>query len=166
LRGKDALGKGKAMVYLITHGERTSGPDPVHTPNGLDQIKTLVPLIPQNIALIVAGTGKRFLEILEIVRQKLPKAEVKYSPFCGGPEGYEESDIVVLPGGRRVDYHKEYLGISNGPVDMWQFVWTLPPNTLLCSGGALMIGLGLKSINQRAQLYELNPDINDGRKIS
>lgn len=167
------------MIYLITHGERESGPDPKHTKEGIDQIKALLPLLPllldtilplpdkhTGIQLIVSGTGKRFLEILEIVSKKLPGVPVKYSPFCGGPEGFEGNDQVVLTDGRTINYHTEYVGLANGPIDMWQFIASLPDEALLCAGGALMIGLGFKDINQKGHLFEIDPVTKTCRKIS
>lgn len=96
------------MIYLITHGDRTNGPDPVHTKEGIAQIENLA--CPEGINLIVSGTGKRFLQILEIIRKKLPEVPIKYSPFCGGPEGFEGDDQVVLTDGRVINYHTELPG--------------------------------------------------------
>jgi len=151
-------------IYLITHGDRNNGPDPTHTAEGLAQIEAIP--IPNGICLIVSGTGKRFLEILEIVRKKLPDAPVKYAPFCGGPEGFQGKDEVVLTDGRTIGYHADYIGISNGPLDMWSFIRSLPDGTLLCAGGALMIGLGLKAINQKGHLYELDPFARTGKLLA
>ena len=153
------------VIYLIAHGDRENGPDPIHTPEGLKQIWSLS--LPDGIGMVVSGTGKRFLEILGIVLGKLPRAPVvKYSPFCGGPEGFQGEDDVILTDGRIINYHKEYIGVSNGPLDMWQFIASLPDRTLLCAGGALMIGLGLKAINKKGHLFELDPVNKTGKIIA
>lgn len=151
-------------VYLITHGERHKGSDPVHTRKGLAQIRALP--LPKDVSLIVSGTGKRFLEVLGIVRKKLPSVPVKYSIFCGGPEGFEGNDQVVLTDDRRVDFHEEYVGISNGPLNMWEFIQSLPDNALLCAGTGLILGLGLKEIYQGGHLFKLEVLLRNGKMIA
>jgi len=150
------------MIYLITHGDRGKGPDPGHTPEGLAQIERLS--LPEGIQFIVTGTGRRFLEMLRIVQSKLPGVPVRYSPFCGGPEGWEGENKIIFPDGTIVDY-SDYIGVSNSPLDMWDFVKALPGRTILCAGGALMSGLGLKEISEKGRLYELDPANRTGRLI-
>lgn len=161
-------------IYLITHGDRENGPDPVHTPEGIAQIEALP--LPKGINLIVSGTGKRFIQIADIVSRKLDnpekpldtKVQVVYCPFCGGPEGFQGKDEVVLTNGRIINYRVDYVGVSNGPLDMWEVVkyFQVHGNVLLCAGGAFMIGLGLKAINQKGHLYELDPATRTGKMIA
>jgi hypothetical protein len=150
-------------IYLITHGKRESGPDPVHTAEGLEQIEALP--IPTDVCMIISGAGRRFLETMEIIHRKVPSALVKYSLFCGGPEGDRGADEIILTDGRVVRY-ADYIGIHNGPLDMWQFIASLSDRTLLCAGGALMLGLGLEAIYEKGHLYEVDPATRTGKLLA
>jgi hypothetical protein len=151
------------MVYLITHGDTFDGVDPGHTMLGFVQINALK--LPDCITLIVAGTGKRFLEVLKVVHNKMLDVPVKYSPFCGGPECSDDPDNVVLPTGLIIS-RREYIGISNKSTIMWEFVQTLSNeslNVLLCAGSELARALGVKF--KQGQLYTLDPTAQTGREI-
>ena len=156
----------KRNISLITHGKRNFGVDPKHTTEGIEQIKNLQ--LPDNIALVVVGTGKRFQEIYETIRPKIYGATVKFSPFCGSADGLEADGNVILTNGTLVDLKKDYISLTNAPeaFDPWGFIASLPENTLLCAGGELLIALGGKAINEKGQLYELDPETKTARKIS
>ena len=153
--------------YLITHGDRFFGPNPGHTSKGIKQIRTLQ--IPDDINLVVVGTGIRFQEIYEAIKPQIPGVPVKYSPFCGSADGLEgpETDYSIILVNRKLVSQNNYLGLIETPgFDAWGFVANLPNRTLICAGGELLIALGLKAINEKGQLYELDLSIKDGWKIS
>lgn len=147
------------MIYLITHGERHYGPDPVHTGQGLLQIQSLREHLKNlKINLIVVGTGRRFCQIYEQIRPSMNGIPVKRSPLCGSADGLEKNGCVVLTDGTIVP-PKMYVSIIDNPfIDIWGFVNNLPDGTLLCSGGELMIALGFSNINQKGHLYEIDPE--------
>lgn len=152
------------MVYLITHGEKAFGPDPVLSRKGTKEIERLK--LPEGIILIVAGTGKRFRDILRIVCKQLPGIPVKHSPFCGSADSLEANKKdVTLADGTTVSLD-DYISIENDCFDVWDFIFDLPDKTLLCAGGELMIALGLGNINEKGQLYEINSEEGTGKKIS
>lgn len=139
-------------IWLITHGLRHMGANPVHTKEGLEQIRNLP--LPQRTPLAVSGTGARFLEILEIVQEKCDVQEVKYSPFCGSVDGLENDGNVVLVDGTLVNLKNDYLSLSQPCFDAWAFVESLSDGTILCAGGELYLALGLdKNIKQYGGLY-------------
>ena len=154
------------MVYLVTHGKRKFGVNPSHTPEGIQQIQKLT--LPNKISLVVIGTGVRFQQIYcrminaEHLRQNTP---VRYSPFCGSADGLEANRDVIMVDGRTVSLD-DYISIGSDCFDAWKFVSDLPDRTLLCAGGELMMALGLKDINEKGELFELNPEKKEGRKIS
>lgn len=155
------------QVYLITHGERMHGFDPTHTGLGLSQIGNI--RLPLNICLIICGTGRRFTQILRIVKRKLPHTAVKYSPFCGSGEGIEENGTRVLSDNTIVA-SPDFLGITKGIIDMWQVVaffkrFCTDGNMLICAGGELMVALGLGEINQKGHLYRLDCSSRTGEQI-
>ncbi|MEK0369499.1 MAG: hypothetical protein QQN62_07855, partial [Nitrosopumilus sp.] len=80
-------------------------------------------------------------------------------------DGLEANKDVILIDGTTVSLN-HYISIGSDCFDAWRFVSDLPDQTLLCAGGELMIALGLKSINEKGQLFELDPEKKEGRKIS
>jgi|GEM_PF-2818082 len=157
-----------AKIYLITHGDRQNGPDPGHTRAGIEKIRSLP--LPEGVGLVVSGTGKRFLETLDVVLKKFPwniNPAVRYSTFCGGCEGFDGDEVVLSD--RRVNYAEMYIGLSHGPFDLWQFVAVfadMPCDVILCAGQELMSALGLKAIHKRGSLYELDLAGRTGELIS
>ena len=153
------------MIYLITHGERDFGVNPSHTDEGMQQIGNLT--LPEKTSLVVIGTGKRFQQIYcmminsEHLQQDTP---VKYSPFCGSADGLEANRDIIMVDGTTVSLD-DYISIGGDCFDAWRFISSLPDNALLCAGGELMIALGLKDINEKGCLYELNPKDKTGKKI-
>lgn len=154
------------MVYFITHGKRNFGINPSHTRDGILQIAKLA--LPEEISLVVIGTGWRFQEIYRTMinrghlSQDIP---VKHSPFCGSVDGLEANKDVILSDGTTVSL-SDYISIGSECFDPWKFLSDLPDNALLCAGGELMMALGLKDINEKGELFELDPKKKQGRKIS
>lgn len=151
-------------AYLITHGERNFGPDPKHKPEGIEQIKNLQ--IPDDISVVVIGTGARFREIYDAIKPQLDDIPVKFSPFCGSADGLEANYDVILVDGTLVDLKNDYISLGSPCFDAWTFINLLPDKALLCAGGELLISLGLKAINEKGQLYMIDQSIEDGWKIS
>lgn len=161
------------MIYLVTHGKRFNGVNPSLTEEGKAQIERIhedvLPKIPARPPLVVVGTGKRFLEIYQILSPALTGIPVKHSPFCGSADSMEaDNDTVMLASGEKAS-HSRYLGMiacAGKAFDAWRFLKDLPDGTLLCAGGELMETLGLAIISQKGQLYELDPNTRTGKMIS
>lgn len=152
---------------LITHGKRYFGFNPTHTPEGIEQIRLLGDKLPENgISLVVVGTGLRFHEIHETLEPWLGDTEKKFSPFCGSCDGLEADGRIILFDGTTVP-EEEYISLINSSCfDPWKFIEDFPEGTLFCAGGELMVALGLKEINEKGQLFKLDPATKTGRKIS
>lgn len=154
------------MIYLVTHGERFFGVNPSHTCDGILQIEKLV--LKEKPPLVVIGTGARFQEIYNTMvnkKQLSRDVPIKRSPFCGSADGLEANKDVILVDGTTVRLDN-YISIGSDCFNAWRFISSLPDNTLLCAGGELMISLGLKSINEKGQLFELDPEKKEGKKIN
>jgi len=155
------------MVYLITHSEKAFGTNPPLARKGILQIEKLV--LEEEPPLVVIGTGKRFQEIYKtmIDRGHLQHGTpVKYSPFCGSADSLEANKKdLTLADGTTISLD-DYIGIENDCFDAWSFLFDLPDKTLLCAGKELMIALGLGSINEKGQLFELDLEAGTGKKIS
>ncbi len=153
------------MVYLITHGERYFGLDPSLNEKGIEQVSELCQKVPKNISIVVIGTGKRFYQIYCILKTRLMEKPIKFSPFCGSADGLEADGKIITVENNTV-VQDDYIGlIGNDCFDAWKFISSLPNNALLCSGGELLIALGLKNIREKGQIYELDPKTQTGRKI-
>ena len=159
-------------VYLITHGDRNFGPDPIQTQMGNGQINAMcIAIVRIPVSMVVVGTGKRFQEIYGLIgsfrghlwRQSTP---LKCSPLCGSADGLEPDGTVILTNGRLVE-QENYIGIINNPaIDIWKFIEGLPDNALLCAGGELMIALGFKDINEKGHLFEIDVQARTCQKIA
>ena len=155
------------MIRLITHGDRYFGPDPVHTPEGIGQIRALITkILSITVSTIICGTGKRFQEVMKIVIGYYENIPIKFSPLCGSADGLEKDNTVVLTNGTFVA-QEDYMGIIGNPaIDIWKFIGSLPDNALLCAGGELMIALGFKTLNQKGHLYEIDSATRSCRIIA
>ena len=154
------------MIYLVTHGERIHGPDPGHTLDGKEQIRGLLSLLPDGVPLFVVGTGRRFMEIHQIVSEDLRFATVSvdFSPFCGSADSQHSAEETMLANGTTIR-KADYLGLASGwGFNGWDFVQRFPPNTVFCAGGELMMALGHKS--EKGQLYELDPQSRNIKNLS
>ena len=156
----------KGTAFLITHGDRYFGPNPSHTVVGIQQVQNLK--IPE-VKLIVIGTGKRFQEIYTAIKDQVSDVPIKYSPFCGGVEGLESNGQIILNDGTLVDDENCLGMIKVKAFDALMFIEELielaDGDVLLCAGGELMWALGLKPINQKGHLYELDPETKSGHMI-
>ncbi|MFA5878518.1 MAG: hypothetical protein WC845_04090 [Candidatus Staskawiczbacteria bacterium] len=150
-------------IYLITHGECQEGPDPVHTPNGIEQLRAI--LVPQDLVRIIVGIGQRYTDILRVVQSKTPAVVVRYSPFLGGPEVIREKDRVVLTDGRMIDA-SEYIGMYYNPINLWPLIQRFPALTLLCSGNILMKALGFGTIYKPGRLFKIYPETQDCEMVA
>ena len=156
-------------IFLATHADREFGSNPGHTPKGFERLREIALMVPDDISLFVIGTGKRFREIYETMtaeRGNLSSLPQKSSPFCGSADGMEADYNIILVDGTLVNLKKDYISLSATCFDAWAFINLLPPRSLLCAGGELLIALGLNTIREQGQLYELDPMAKTGRKIS
>lgn len=143
--------------YLITHGQRSNGRDPGHNEDGYIQLDNLV--LPNDITQVVVGTGRRFEEMLLRFYQngKLsPNLPRYFSPFCGGAEGFDAPDEIILVTGTSISFKAEYIGMSNRwGFNPWGFIRSQPERTLFLTGGELMLALGVAK-STRGALYHLS----------
>ncbi len=156
-------------AYLIAHGKRNFGPDPCHTQEGISQLQQIV--LPE-INLIVCGTGKRFREILFFLFPDwilLGYPVVVNSLFCGSADGLEADGRIILADGSLVN-EEQCMGLvratQSGIFDPWAFIDHYPHGTLFCSGGELLLALGLGNIRKYGGLYELSPQQKTGWEVS
>lgn len=149
------------MLYAITHGERSSEPNPAHTAEGLKQIASMShKLVDYNLAVsfVVTGTGKRFIEIHQVLQQLIPNfAAIPFerNKICGGPEARnDKTQNVILPDGTTCPI-KDFVAKNYRPPEtIWQFLKELPDNTLLCTGRQLIEALGGKS--GKSRLFQID----------
>ncbi|MDH4330694.1 MAG: hypothetical protein OEV93_04035 [Candidatus Moranbacteria bacterium] len=157
------------MIFIATHGFRFSGKDPIHTIKGLNQIDYLIAILEtKQIATVVVGTGSRFQEMYDILKSAIPEGARKvHAIFCGTSDGLEEDGVtVILNNGRQV-HIEDYAGlIKSRCFNPWEFIKMFGDNVLFLAGGELMLALGLGDINEKGQLYEIDPETKTGRKIS
>lgn len=148
------------MIYVITHGDRFVCANPEMTSKGFAQIRSLASFLPQKIARIFVGTGKRFQQIYELLFATC-SVPVVYSCFCGGADalgtGADGRKTVITGIGIEVGYPDEYIGVSNcDAFDAWKFLVDMPDQSVVCSGRPIMYALGFRE-SKMGSLYEIDP---------
>ena len=151
-------------LFAITHAEKNSGTNPSLTEKGKADIKTVAERLPwSEIRDVVVGTGVRFNNILEMIIVLLGNPNfdsVRYSPLVGSADSGKKSETgfeVILADGSLVGIG-DYIGLAGTPgVDLWVWMKSLSPNTLLCTGREFVGALGVKDA-QMAQVYVIDTD--------
>lgn len=146
--------------YIITHGKRTEGFNPVHTSDGKQQILNLS--VPGGIRKVVVGVGTRFQEIYALIKgdPRIASITAFHSPFCGNYDG-----LKVTPTGNMATMANgdipidTYLGLIGTPgFDPWAFVIGQGADSLFCAGGELLIALGYEGNPPKGALFQLDLD--------
>jgi len=82
-----------SLIYLVTHPEKMSQPDPPLTPRGEKQAIALRDCLPKKSPLVLCGTGRRHLVTLRLLN--IDAARTEFSDTIGVPHS-------LLPGGKTV----------------------------------------------------------------
>ncbi len=139
-------------IYVVTHGDKVSGPNPGMTPKGYDQIYALQRYLPEEIKNVVCGTGKRHRGVANM----LGLTPNRFSSIFGDSDSMESVDgqkKIVLPDGTYLD-PKTYSTLEDLTPITKTIVTQLPDGTVVCSGRPLMIVLGQPQA-QMAQVWLL-----------
>src|SRR3989344_1170690 len=147
-----------STVYFIAHGDRHYDTDPLMNDVGIGQILALVP--PDNISMVVHGTGRLFYQIYEILKNRLPAGiPVNPSIYCGSADGLEKDGSIILTNSvtaTQDNYYGLVHGVKNGYLDLKKFLQSLPDNALICGGGEFLIALcGISP--PKGRMYKLDP---------
>lgn len=150
----------KKLSYLITHGDREEGVNPIHTDKGREQILRLE--IPADVTKLVIGTGNRFQEIANMIYSKGGDYPCLSSPFCGGVEGIRmdtepgKPNMILTASGFEIP-EDQYLGLRNTiGFDPWVFVEGQDAGTLFCAGGELLLALGFEGRPPKGALFAID----------
>ena len=156
---------GTHVIYLVTHGERFEGADPLHTKLGHRQIAGIK--VPKNATGIMRGTGKRHTELALVVSGKLPdETPIFTSPLVGSADSFNKDGTVTLANGIIVR-GKDYVGLMGTPgLNLWGVIAGFPDKTLICGGVDVMLALGLGAINADAGLYKLDTAHRTAEKLN
>ncbi|MFA6306749.1 MAG: hypothetical protein WC639_03020 [Patescibacteria group bacterium] len=80
------------QIIIVTHGDKFSGANPSMTEKGFEQIKALRPLLPDNLANVACGTGRRHGD----VAKALGLTPNRYSSVFGDGESMEKVGDVYM----------------------------------------------------------------------
>ena len=140
--------------YIATHGDKEKGMNPGLTEIGKTQIANLS--IPDGIKMVVVGTGKRFVDMLSVLRNRLGDIPIKFSPLCGSADSGKKTETgfdVILADGETLVPIGDYIGLIGTPgLDLKTWVNSLPDGTLLLAGRELTGALGCEN-GEMGKLY-------------
>lgn len=152
-------------VFLVTHGAKQRGVDPLMKPEEIQKVANLRQFLPVSPTCVVCGTGQRHQDVADA----LDLTPTQYSGVAGDPESLE---IITVNGeGKREIVRLSYgkiipLAMCSTPEDMEPAVkakmLAAPANAIWCSGRPTMIALGLKNAKS-GTVYRI--DKADGKLI-
>ena len=123
-------------VYIVTHGDKSEGPNPGMTPNGYKQIRTLAHLVPSVPTKVVCGTGVRHDDVARALKLRPNEC----NPRAGMADSLEMSAdrrMICLASGQLVPF-AAYRNIGEDAEETGHFVCSLPDQTAVCAGRPLM----------------------------
>jgi len=126
-------------VWIVTHGEKNRGPDPIMTLEGLRQVNELRSLLPSKVEFVVCGTGYRHQEMLEALGLENAPT-IRWTPAVGGPESLE-GDTVVLPNNQGVSRELYYVADERA-AGILAVLQAVPDGAVICAGRPAIIALG------------------------
>jgi len=150
------------VLYIFTHAERESDPNPEHTTIGLLSLSSPVILgivmriRLKGVNLVCCGSGKRFKQAYGLLREELGDTEVIYSPVFGVADSRRDDEESVITADGETIPKKQYRGIAEwDAVDYWKLVRGLPDHTVIVTGRDFCSGLKIHS--RSCSIYSINP---------
>ncbi len=157
------------MIYLVTHAQRESHPDPGHTDRGMlslvsQSMMGIIHLISHSFKrqnVVYVGTGSRFREMQQALSAYLDYLEIKYDPTFGSevsrrdrngetyflfPDGTEKSEQEYIPLEKRLSVAKT-----------WRIIKSKPVGSLLLTGREFYSCFRQPGVFKSCSIYELNP---------
>ncbi|MEK9180618.1 MAG: hypothetical protein AAB871_00075 [Patescibacteria group bacterium] len=147
-----------ASNFIVTHGAKQRGSNPLMLLEDLQKITALRGLLPETPPAVICGTGRRHLDVAEALGLK----PTNYTGVAGDPESLEiieigdgtgKREVVRLACGTLIP-----LAICSTPEDMSPAVIakvvSCADQTVWCSGRPTMIALGLSNAKS-ATIYQV-----------
>lgn len=147
-------------VFIVTHGQKHSGPNPGMTPQGFEEIRSLRDLVPPNPSAIVVGVGRRHSDTLAALACR---GQARHSSVCGDADSLEMVNgqpMVILADGTPVPL-AQHTSIADTRDAAKQLVIWLGGDSVICAGRPFVKALGVTDAKSAA-VYQL---IVKGRKI-
>lgn len=131
------------FAFAITHGEKASGADPFHTPEGRAQIETLKTHMPEDPPAIIRGSASRHLEIATILGLKVADV-TRQTSILGDADSLEvvEGDKVVIDAGGEEIALEKHTSIADLAPAVPEFLKTVESGSLFLTGRPFMIMIG------------------------
>jgi len=145
-------------IYVITHSDKVSGPNPSLSEKGVAQTVQIKKHLPQDIDYVICGTGKRHLETAHIISLGIDR----YTCICGESDSLDLVDgkkAIILADGTVVSFDK-HTTVDDLQIATEIFLANCPANSLLISGRPFMISANAMIQNdaQSASLYKIEID--------
>ncbi len=150
-------------IFIVTHGKRNSGPDPLMTEVGVEQVRALRDKLPESPSFVLCGTGRRMRQVADTLGLT-PNA---YSSAVGNSDAQDvdedKSEWLVFANGDRVPFALDRTDQDFGP-SVEKIVRELPHNSVITTGRAIVIGLGVPLKEAKSGVVYA-AEIGDDRQI-
>jgi hypothetical protein len=151
------------MKFLaMTHAEKHPGVNPNLTAKGKNDIALLADKLPSSVIGVIVGTGARFCDMLDVIKENPRLAQIKdikFSPLLGSADSGKKTETgfdVFLANGRLIKIG-DYIGLIGTPgVDLWMWLMSFKDGPIiLCTGREFIGALGYEN-SQTGQLFEID----------
>jgi hypothetical protein len=136
-------------IFVVTHGDKYTGPNPGMTPLGFAQIRSLWEFIPANPSAIKVGVGRRHADVLKALECTGP---TNWSSVYGDSDSLEmcgEMKMVILADGTPVPLEC-HTSIADTSQAAKQVLVSMLDSTVICTGRPFALALGIKDAKSAA----------------
>lgn len=127
----------------VLHSHKFEGADPAMTPEGIKQIMSLKGLLPENPSNVICGTGRRHMQICEILNFTMTRSTLLLGDATSMDMIDGQPTIVFADGSHGA--YDAYTGIADMAPAIPDFLKSLPNQAVLCTGRPFAKALGIKN---------------------
>ena len=129
-------------VFVVTHGDKETGPNPPMTHKGFEQVHAMRKVLPNHPTAVVCGTALRHFQVAEALGLTI----TRYTSVAGDSTSLDKkpdkSMVIVFADGREVPYDDGVVTITKDLAQAAvQLICDLPDGAIICAGRPFMLNL-------------------------